>query len=335
MKPEWPASVLPAPASRAYVTYFDQRYLARALVMLRSLRHHDPAAEIFPLCFDRVAFEVIAGLADAMITPISAEEIGAFEPRLGECGERGRWEFYATHKPVLPLYVFDRRPEIGAIAHIDADTFFYASPQPLFDEIGAASLALSPHRFSPIYEKLTIYGRFNAGFIYWRRDLIGRRCLDDYRTDCLRWCKPRAEPDGRFMNQGYLTSWWRRYPSVHVIRHPGVNLAYWNIARHEITETPVLSVDGEPLIFHHFSNVHQDGRGYWHCPHRELGANLEVTLRAIYRPYLEEVEETADELRRRIPGLLAAVPPAGLETLPVVGYPQRFRRLIDRHRLPA
>ena len=134
---------------RAYVTYFDQRYLARALVMLRSLRHHDPAAEIFPLCFDRVAFEVIAGLADAMITPIGAEEIGAFEPRLGECGERGRWEFYATHKPVLPLYVFDRRPEIGAIAHIDADTFFYASPQPLFDEIGAASLALSPHHKTP------------------------------------------------------------------------------------------------------------------------------------------------------------------------------------------
>jgi hypothetical protein len=334
MKPEWPASVLPTPASRAYVTCFDQRYLARALVMLRSLRRHDPEAEIFPLCFDPVAFEVIAGLADAKITPIATEEIGAFEPRLGERGGRSRWEFYATHKPVLPLYVFDRRSDIGAIAHIDADTFFYASPQPLFDEIGPASLALSPHRFSPIYERLIVYGRFNAGFIYWRRDLIGRRCLDDYRTDCLRWCKPRAEPDGRFMNQGYLTSWWRRYPSVHVIRHPGVNLAYWNIARHEITETPVLSVDGEALIFHHFSNVHQDGRGYWHCPHRELGANLEVTLRAIYRPYLEEVEETADELRRRIPGLLAADAPAGLETLPIVGYPPRVRRRRARQALP-
>jgi hypothetical protein len=110
------------------------------------------------------------------------------------------------------------------------------------------------------------------------------------------------------MNQGYLTSWLARYPSVHAIRHPGVNLAYWNIARHEITETPVLSVDGEALIFHHFSNLHQDGRGYWHCPHRKLGANLEVTLRAIYRPYLEEVEATADELRRRIPGCWRPIP---------------------------
>jgi hypothetical protein len=31
--------------------------------------------------------------------------------------ERSRWEFYATHKPVLPLYVFARRPDIDAIAH--------------------------------------------------------------------------------------------------------------------------------------------------------------------------------------------------------------------------
>ncbi len=213
-----------SPVSRAYVTYFDQRYLARALVMLRSLRRHDPQAEIFPLCFDPVAFEVVAGLGDAMITPIGAAEITAFEPRLEEYGKRDRWEFYATHKPVLPLYVFSRQPELGAICHIDADTFFFASPQPLFDEIGQASIALSPHRFSPIYEGLVIYGQFNAGFIYWRRDLIGWRCLDDYRTDCFRWCRARAEPDGRYMNQGYLTSWWRRYPSVHAIRHPGVNL---------------------------------------------------------------------------------------------------------------
>jgi hypothetical protein len=51
-----------------------------------------------------------------------------------------------------------------------------------------------------------------------------------------------------------------------------------------------------------------------------------VTLRVIYRPYLEEVEATADELRRRIPGLLAADSPARVETLPIVGYPPRVRR---------
>src|SRR5436853_347453 len=109
---------------RGYVTYFNQRYVARAHVMLRSLRRHDPAAEWF--------------------------------------------------------------------------------------------------------------GRFNAGCIYWKNDPVGRRCLIDYRADCIAWCAPQSMPDGRFMNQGYLTAWPQRYAGVHVIRHPGVNLAPWNIAGHSI-----------------------------------------------------------------------------------------------------
>jgi hypothetical protein len=315
-----------SPEPRAWITYFDQRYLARALVMLRSLRRHDPQAEIFPLCFDQIAFDIVAGLTDDKITPIAEADMLGFEPALARNGGRGRLPFYALHKPVLPAYVFRRRPKLAAIAHIDADTYFYASPQPMFDEIGEASIGLSPHRFSPPYQDAVIYGEFNAGFIYWRNDPVGRRCLDEYRTDCLRWCAPWAEPDGRYMNQGYLTAWPGRYPNVHVLRHPGANLAYWNMARHRLTEKPVISVDGEALIFHHFSNVHQDHRGTWRCPYRQFGGNLGVALRAVYRPYLDEVEDTAAWLQMRVPGLLPMDPPPRLETLPVVGYPSNTRR---------
>src|SRR5688572_33166541 len=115
---------------RAYVTYFDQRYLASAMVMLRTLVHHDPEGEIFALCLDEPAFQLVAALGEKRIVPVSAQSLYDFEPALAACRDRPRLAFYATHKPVLPLYVLSRRPDLSAIAHVDADTYFFSSPAP-------------------------------------------------------------------------------------------------------------------------------------------------------------------------------------------------------------
>ena len=204
---------------RAYTTYFDQRYLAFALVTLRSIRKHDPQAEIFALCFDRVAFDVIVGLGDHKIIAVSTDSIHEYQPHLALLAKEGRARLplYATHKPVMPLYTMICRPHLAAVAHVDADACFYSSPQPLYDEIGSASIALSPHRFAPAWKRSEEFGIYNAGFIYWRNDAEGRRCLEEYRTDCYDWCEPSPQPDGRFMNQGYLTFWPTRYSNVHII----------------------------------------------------------------------------------------------------------------------
>ena len=55
-----------------------------------------------------------------------------------------------------------------------------------------------------------------------------------WRDDCLAWCDEQPQPDGRFMNQGYLNRWPERYSAVHPIRHPGVNLAPWNVDAHTL-----------------------------------------------------------------------------------------------------
>jgi hypothetical protein len=70
---------------RACVTYFDQRYLALAIVMLRSVRRYDPDALIFALCFDDPSLTAVAALADPSIVVLSADDLVSFEPRLGGC----------------------------------------------------------------------------------------------------------------------------------------------------------------------------------------------------------------------------------------------------------
>jgi hypothetical protein len=137
------------------------------------------------------------------------------------------------------------------------------------------------------------------------------------------------------MNQGYLTFWPERYPGTHVVRHPGVNLAWWNLARHALAFEDGVTVDGEPLIFYHFSALFLDELGLWRTK-REFGANLPLALQAVYAPYLTEVERTDRWLRRKVPGLLPMervwAPP---ESLPVRRgpWPRSLRGLIARAKL--
>lgn len=290
----------------AYVTYFDQRYVARAHVMLRSLRRHDPGAEIFALCLDEPAQKLTAALHDRKLVVVLPQELYVFDPALAACSTRGTAAFRATHKPALAHYVLHRRPDLASIAHIDADVCFFSSPAPLFAEIGEASIALSPHRFVTNLERARWFGQFNAGFIYWRNDPLGRRCLTDYRADCIAWCEPHGTGNGRFMNQGYLTAWPQRYPGVHVIQHPGVNLAPWNIAGHAVSDLFGVRVDRVLLVFFHFSGLVQGPDGIWCTGYTEFGNNLEIARRAVYVPYLRRVERTQSRADQHWPGLLPA-----------------------------
>ena len=286
---------------RAYVTYFDGRYVARAVAMLKSLRRRDPAAEVFALCFDDLAARLVRRLGDNAVTIVSPKALQAFEPRLAACQDRDRAAFYATHKPILPLYVFDQRPDLGSITHIDADMLFFAAPGPMFAEIGDASVAVSPHRYSKSYRRHIHHGRFNAGLIYWRNDRVGRQCLGDYREDCLTWCEKKVMPDGRFMNQGYLTVWPDRYPGVHVITHPGVNVAIWNLASQPIRRARRVTIGGKPLILFHGTMVDVDANGLWRVLLRnpEAHRDLPIAIDAIYRPYVRKVERASRRLGLR------------------------------------
>src|SRR4051812_27383486 len=104
----------------AYTTYFDQRYLAIATVMLRSLRRHDPSAFVFALCLDQTSAEAISALADDHIVVVTAEALAEYEPRVDACRGRTRHAFYCTLKPIIASFAFSRRPDLTAIASIDA-----------------------------------------------------------------------------------------------------------------------------------------------------------------------------------------------------------------------
>jgi hypothetical protein len=286
---------------RALCTYCDSHYLSRAIVAIRRLLEVDPQSVMHVVCFDVPTADVLDSWFEGRVVTIPVADVHAYEPRLPALREsRKPWEYIATHKAACVAYVLSERGPCEWVTFIDADTAAYRSLAPVFDELGTASIGLSPSRFPDGTQHALRYGPYNAGFLCFRDDEVSRRCLQDWSDDCIAWCHAAVLPDGRFMNQGYLTQWPKRYSGVSVIRNPGVNLAPWNLGRHRIRfEDGAVSVDGSPLIFFHFSGLERQNDGSWTSCHRDTSWHLPEVMDRLYKPYLAEILDVEQQLLSR------------------------------------
>ncbi len=218
-------------------------------------------------------------------------------------------EYYFTCTPSLPLFVFRRCEEVDLITYLDADLYFFSTPEPIFEEISGASVALIPHRFSYGLERLAKTGIYNVGWLSFRRDQQGLSCLSWWRERCNEWCYDRIEPD-RFADQKYLDQWPRLFKSVAVIQHKGANVAPWNMANYQLQkEAGGILVDDQPLIFFHFHGlktlfpkIYDSGLS------RYKTALSGVVRTGIYHPYIREVASISSDgqlgtIRQQIIGL--------------------------------
>lgn len=286
---------------KEFLTYFDSNYAACGMAMLESLLQWGDDFHATILCLDEGVEKIITSELGERVRTVRLEEMADQEPRLRPLKTlREPWEFYATHKPILIDWALRQHREGLLIAFTDADTFFFSDPSPLFDEVGTSSIALSPHRFNETTQHLSIYGSYNAGFGLWRNDAAGRTCLQDWTRECLEWCHARVEEDGRFMNQGYLNHWPTRYENVHILSHPGANLAPWNVATHVLEQSAAgVLVDSLPLIFYHFSSLSRNTEGQWQT-YDQGKAMKQVTLhQGVYAPYLKALDAMSQRLQSR------------------------------------
>ncbi len=285
---------------RVFCTLFDRNYLLRGLALLRSLQRHSPPFELHVLCMCDRTHELLSALRDPDLRLIRRADFEDDRLRAASA-TRSVAEYCWTCSSALMRWVMDRTTS-DLVTYLDADMFFFDSPERVFEELGAASIGIHEHRFSPSLRHQEVYGRFNVGWVTFRRDAAGFACADDWRSRCLEWCHDRLE-DGKYGDQAYLDAWPGRWgEAVRILRGKGVALAPWNTAQYEIRATPDgrVVVDGEPLIFFHFYKyrAYKDGGHVWceFLPSR----SSEVAL--IYRPYTRALKRCLEEVRRVAPG---------------------------------
>ena len=242
---------MPSKNSINLVTYFDKAYLTRGLALHQSLEQHCSNCHLFILALDDDTLQVLTRLGLSNVTLIPFEEFA--DPALvATRPTRSQVEFYWTCTPSILFHCLSKW-ELDSISYIDADTFFFSSPEPLYQEIANVDIAITPHRFPPHLQwRAANSGIYNLGWAYFRNTDVAIKCLMEWRRNCLDWCYNRVEADRRCGDQGYLEDWPAKY-GAYPVRQKGVNLAPWNQQQYVYwKQNSTIYVDDDPLIFYHF-----------------------------------------------------------------------------------
>jgi len=291
----------------ASCTLFDHRYMSRGLAMIRSLRRAVPGAQVWVLCLDDAALETFQKIDEPGVHPIPFAEFEAGDPELVAAKADGRnlIEYYFSAKPSLIAHVMREAPEAEYVSYLDSDLWFLSDPAPIFSEGGDASVLITPHRFPEPAGERRRYGRFNAGWISFRRSAEGVTALQWWRARCLEWCFDRVdEANNRFADQRYLDQLAEKWPGVHCVRHPGANLAPWNVGRHPLTlrDGAIMVQEIWPLLFFHAHGVRAIGRDFYITAEDVYRGPPDPVLREhIYRPYLKILRLIDREIRPLLP----------------------------------
>ena len=214
---------------RYYCTYFDSHDLARGLALHQSLLAQAGSFELVVLGMDETVLATLRRRALPHVRLLPLAKLTAKYPALAAArSERTNLEFNLTCKSWLMQHLLPELPAGELLTYLDADLYFFSSPQPIYDEIGAASVAITPCRFPASLAYLERYGKFNAGWVSLRHDATGLACAADWANQCATWCFTLLESD-RYAEQKYLDAWTARYPGLVSLVHPGANVAPWNV----------------------------------------------------------------------------------------------------------
>jgi hypothetical protein len=286
--------------TRHFCTLFDRGYVFKGVAMLRSLFRFCPGAHVHVLCMDEETRDVLLKLDFPAITCIP---LAGFEDAdmLEAKKTRNVAEYCWTLTPCLPWHVLEHDPAIDAITYLDADLFFYSPVEPLFAEIGSASIAIIEHRFTQRLRHMEVNGRFCVEWVGFRRDAQGLACLKRWRAQCLEWCYARLE-NGRMGDQKYLDVWPLEYPSVHVLQHEGAGLAPWNFDRYHfgrLTDDS-FTVNGVPLVFYHFHQFQLlEGGGFDRLSESYIAERREPD--DVYSAYESALQNAVGQVQRLVP----------------------------------
>jgi glycosyltransferase involved in cell wall biosynthesis len=172
-------------------------------------------------------------------------------------------EMNTAIKPFCFEWLFENRPE-SRFVFLDPDIFVMAEMAEIenaFDE--GAAVVITPHSLAPLNDgrdpddiRLMRTGAYNLGFVALRRCDEARRLLRWWGKQLLDKCVVDLEA-GLFVDQKFFDLVPSYFEDVHILRHPGYNVAYWNLAHRKVEREPdgKWIVNGVPLVFFHFSGV--------------------------------------------------------------------------------
>lgn len=238
-------------------TICSRNYLAYALTLRDSLREAEPGLNLKIFLAD----EPISEAPPQHIEIIPVSNLGATE-MLDMAFRYTVIEFNTAVKPFCFDYMFDQAGYDRAI-YLDPDIYLFAPMQQVHDAlVGGSSCVLTPHIRTPLPEDdapleldLMRSGTFNLGFAAFANTPETRAFITWWKNKLRAHCRVDLQ-NGLFVDQRFVDFAPSFLERLTVLRDPGYNVAYWNLANRPVKKTPGgWTAGGSPLSFFHFSGV--------------------------------------------------------------------------------
>ena len=132
-----------------FCTIFDSSYYSKGLALYYSLEKVCDF-QLYIFTPDEKCFDLLVNLKLSKAIVVRLSEIEDAELKQIKM-DRDVAEYFWTIKASCIDFLF-KKYNLDTVTYVDADIFFYASPDPIFDEMGTNSVLITPHNFSPQYK---------------------------------------------------------------------------------------------------------------------------------------------------------------------------------------
>lgn len=279
---------------RTYCTLFDHTYLSRGLALYDSLFRYEKDAVLYILAMDNICYLKLKELNLEYARIICETEFENDELKKLK-RERGRAEYCWTCTSFLIEYIFDNY-EVSMCTYLDADIYFFHSPDKIFEEMQGASVLITPHNYAEYCDLSRESGRYCVQFLPFVNDEKGRAVLKNWKENCADCCEISLEK-GCCGDQKYLDDWMEHFDGIYETKSLGIGVAPWNAARFSvyqkygqlyIFEKRIKQED--LLIFYHFHGLKFFDKDIVRTAPQMYDFDKDV-LCEIYSVYINEIEK--------------------------------------------
>jgi hypothetical protein len=278
----------------AIYTSFAINYLAKARVLASSVKANNSNIDVIAVVCDRFPVGIDPTLEPFdevwMVDEYPFEPIKAwiFQHSIMElCTAVKGW---ALQRLLASGYDY--------VMYLDPDCWVMEDPEQIISILAKdMSVAVVPHTTSPAKTKEEIrlietsslkHGIYNLGFLLVKNDNNGR-AFAKWWADRLRdFCFIDFEK-GIFTDQRWFDLAVGYFSFIQVSWHKGIDVASWNVGQRKIerANSGGYLIDGQPLIFYHFSGVGPAGVHRWvrdiFAPSDPLAAELEFNYEELLK----------------------------------------------------
>ncbi|MCC2596133.1 hypothetical protein LKR43_07255 [Pusillimonas sp. MFBS29] len=246
-----------------FFTSINNAYIPKAITLAESLRRvYGEEAHVTCMLSDAVREDIDYSAFDEILTiedldlPVPSLEAWIFKHSVVElCTAVKPWAF----KKIF------QRHNAETVLYMDPDTVAYSPLDEIYETLPQQPVILTPHVSVPAQDEDDLldgemlgclrHGVFNLGFLALANHGEGISFLDWWAQRCLDWCYDDG-PKGLFTDQRWVDLAPCFFPTLHVLRHPGYNMATWNLYYRTLSRAAdgTINVNGNlPLRFFHFS----------------------------------------------------------------------------------